>query len=59
MKREIILNEERRKDTLFAFELEDLTPVEYIAETIPYNELIDFIDKEKSGGAHPILGVTK
>lgn len=45
---------ERRKDTLFEFELEDLTPVEYIAETLPYDELISFIDKEKRRGSSNI-----
>jgi lipopolysaccharide export system permease protein len=44
----------RRKDTLFTFDLEDLTPVEYIAETLPYNELTKFIEKEKSRGASNI-----
>ena len=36
----------RRKDTLFSFDLVDLTPVEYIAETLSYRELTDFIEKE-------------
>ncbi|WP_115462355.1 LptF/LptG family permease [Winogradskyella aurantiaca] len=45
---------ERRKDTLFAFDLEDLTPVEYIAETLPYIQLSNFIDKEKSRGSSNI-----
>jgi lipopolysaccharide export system permease protein len=45
---------ERRKDTLFTFDLEDLTPVEYIAETLPYHELTSFIKKEKSRGSSNI-----
>jgi len=45
---------ERKKDTLFTFELDDLTPVQYIAETLPYNELTRFIDKEKSRGSSNI-----
>jgi len=44
----------RRKDTLFTFDLEDLTPVEYIAETLPYHELTNFIKKEKSRGSSNI-----
>jgi len=41
----------RRKDTLFTFDLEDLTPVEYIAETLSYRELNSFIEKEKKRGS--------
>ena len=44
----------RRKDTLFSFDLEDLTPVEYIAETLYYDELIKFINKEKQRGSSNI-----
>ena len=44
----------RRKDTLFSFDLEDLTPVEYIAETLSYGELTNFIEKEKSRGSSNI-----
>ena len=39
------------KDVIFNFEIEDLTPVVYIAETLPYDELIDFIEKEKARGS--------
>ncbi|MCF1191892.1 LptF/LptG family permease [Mangrovimonas sp. AS39] len=46
-----ILETERRKDTLFSFDLEDLTPVEYIAETLPYGELNRFIAKEEARGS--------
>ncbi|MCL6294777.1 LptF/LptG family permease [Jejuia spongiicola] len=42
------------KDTLFAFDIEDLTPVIYIAETLPYKELRDFIDKEEKRGSSNI-----
>lgn len=45
---------ERRRDTLFAFDLEDLTPVKYIAETLSYGELNSFIDKEESRGSSNI-----
>lgn len=44
----------RRKDTLFSFDIEDLTPVIYIAETLSYNELKDFIDKEEKRGSSNI-----
>jgi lipopolysaccharide export system permease protein len=40
-----------QKDTVFNFEIEDLTPVVYIAETLPYDELIEFIEKEKARGS--------
>ena len=46
-----IIENVRRKDTLFAFDLEDLTPVEYIAETLPYGELNRFIEKEEQRGS--------
>jgi lipopolysaccharide export system permease protein len=42
------------KDTVFKFELEDLTPVVFIAETLPLNELTKFIDKEKARGSSNI-----
>ena len=44
----------RRMDTLFAFEVDDLTPVEYIAETLQYGELNRFIEKEKQRGSSNI-----
>ncbi len=49
-----IIETTRRKDTLFTFDLEDLTPVEYIAETLPYSQLNDFIEKEKARGSSNI-----
>ena len=45
---------EKKKDTLFAFDLEDLTPVEYIAQTLSYGELNAFIDKEEARGSSNI-----
>ncbi len=48
---EDIIENARRKDTLFSFDLEDLTPVEYIAETLPYGELNRFIEKEEKRGS--------
>ena len=38
-------------DTVFSFELEDLTPVEYIAETLNLPELNKFIAREKARGS--------
>jgi len=49
-----IIETQRRMDTTFSFDLEDLTPVNYIAETKPYSELVDFIDKEKARGSSNI-----
>lgn len=46
-----ILISQRRLDTVFPFELEDLTPVEYIAETLNFNELNHFIAREKAKGS--------
>jgi len=45
---------ENIKDTIFDFDLDDLTPVEYIAETLNYKQLTDFIEKEKSRGSSNI-----
>ena len=42
------------KDTVFNFDLDDLTPVVYIAETLPLRELHNFIDKEKARGSSNI-----
>ncbi len=38
-------------DTVFSFELEDLTPVEYIAQTLNFTELNNFISREKARGS--------
>ena len=48
---EDILERRSKVDTTFTFELEDLTPVEYIAETLNYTELNDFIRREKARGS--------
>lgn len=45
-----ILEKADKKDTIFKFDLEDLTPVVYIAETLPLWDLNKFIAKEKSRG---------
>ena len=49
-----ILEVTRRKDTLFTFDMDDLTPVEYIAETLSYGDLNRFIKKEKARGSSNI-----
>lgn len=49
-----IIESERKQDTVFDFSIEDLTPVQYIAETLPYGELTDFIEKERERGSSNI-----
>jgi lipopolysaccharide export system permease protein len=43
-----------KKKAVFNFDLEDLTPVVYIAETLSLGKLNAFIDKEKSRGSSNI-----
>ena len=45
-----ILEKSEKKETIFNFDLEDLTPVIYIAETLTLPELNKFIKKEKARG---------
>ena len=40
-----------RKDTIFDFEINDLAPVNYIAETLTYKELNQFIEDEIDRGS--------
>jgi lipopolysaccharide export system permease protein len=42
---------ERTIDTILPFEFDELTPVTYIAETLNYNELNDFIEQESRRGS--------
>ncbi len=49
-----VLDIQRRKDTIFSFDLEDLTPESYIAETLRYGELVRFIDREEKRGSKHI-----
>jgi lipopolysaccharide export system permease protein len=44
----------QKKDTVFTFDLEDLTPTIYVAETLSLGELIKFIDKERERGSSNI-----
>jgi lipopolysaccharide export system permease protein len=45
-----IIEKAPKKDTVFSFDLEDLTPVIYIAETLTLPELNKFIEKERMRG---------
>ena len=49
-----IIESGERKDTVFHFDLEDLTPVIYIAETLSYSDLTKFIEKERVRGSSNI-----
>ncbi|MDR6968795.1 lipopolysaccharide export system permease protein [Flavobacterium arsenatis] len=40
-----------KKDTTFTFELEDLTPTVYVAETLTLGDLNNFIEKERARGS--------
>lgn len=42
------------KKAKFSFDLEDLTPVVYIAETLNFGKLVDFIAKERERGSSDI-----
>ena len=46
-----ILIAEINKDTILPFEFDELTPVTYIAETLNYNQLAEFIEQEKRRGS--------
>lgn len=46
-----ILEAKNKLDTVFTFSMEDLTPVTYIAETLNFTELNEFIKKEKARGS--------
>ena len=46
-----IIERKKRLDTVFDFEMEDLTPVDYIAETLNIVELNKFIAREKARGS--------
>jgi len=48
------INSKRRLDTIFAFKIDDLTPVSYVAETKNLFELNDFIEDQRSKGASNI-----
>lgn len=59
LKREIgetsdVIVRKNKLDTVFSFSMEELTPVNYIAETLNFTELNDFIKKEKARGSSNI-----
>ena len=45
------IEDKRRLDTILPFDIGDLAPVSYVAETLSYHELTTFIDKEESRGS--------
>ncbi len=49
-----LIETKRRLDTLFTFNIEDLTPVSYIAETKNLFELNEFIETQRKKGASNI-----
>lgn len=49
--REDIIITEAKVDTILPFEFDELTPVSYIAETLNYSELKEFIEQEKQRGS--------
>lgn len=46
-----IIQNKRTFDTIFSFSVDDLTPLNYVAESLNYDELINFIEIEKSRGS--------
>ena len=49
--RDDILESETKYDTILPFEIDALTPVTYIAETLTYSELNKFIEDEQRRGS--------
>ena len=49
-----VIEKSAEKKMKFSFDLKDLTPVVYIAETLSLGNLIDFIDKERKRGSSTI-----
>lgn len=49
-----IIEKEPKKEAKFVFDLEDLTPLVYVAETLGFTELNDFIRKERKRGSSNI-----
>tara|TARA_B100000900_G_scaffold297701_1_gene256229 strand:+ start:450 stop:1526 length:1077 start_codon:yes stop_codon:yes gene_type:complete len=46
-----IIQNRRTFDTIFSFKVDDLTPLNYVAESLDYRELINFIEIEKDRGS--------
>jgi len=51
-----LYEQENRKDTIFGFEIQDLAPLNYLAETLSLGELNKFIAEEKRSGS-PLIDV--
>lgn len=49
-----LVETKRRLDTIFSFQIDDLTPVSYVADTKNLFELNDFIDEQRKKGASNI-----
>ncbi len=49
-----IIHSKRILDTIFSFNITDLTPQNYIAETLNYSDLVKFINQEKLRGSSDI-----
>lgn len=45
-----VLESRKKVDTVFNFDIDELTPTSYIAETLSYTDLLAFIDKEEKRG---------
>jgi len=45
-----IIETESKKDTMFNFDIDQLTPVNYVAETLQFTELNEFIEEEEQRG---------
>lgn len=48
------IEKKSRKELIMNFDIEDLTPVQYTAETLGYFDLNDFIEKERKKGSSDI-----
>ncbi|AXT56008.1 LptF/LptG family permease [Aquimarina sp. MMG015] len=49
-----IIEKARKKDTILPFDIDEFTPVTYVAETLNYMELSKFIEKESKRGSSDI-----
>ena len=49
-----LIETKRRLDTIFSFQIDDLTPVSYVADTKNLFELNDFIEEQRKKGASNI-----
>ncbi|MGY3794098.1 LptF/LptG family permease [Aquimarina sp. 433] len=54
LENEDIIEKARKKDTVLPFNIDEFTPVTYVAETLNYMELSKFIEKETKRGSSDI-----